>query len=119
MRKAASIARGALAETSEPSVELMSTLKLMSPRPIVTGSISSRTWCTRGSRECERDLEVEAELAQHRQGHRELDDRADEDADRVAVELVLAGESCCEPTRQKRITMFQTSGPSAGIVKWS
>ena len=32
-----------LSETSEPSVELMRTLKLMSPSPIVTGSISSRT----------------------------------------------------------------------------
>ena len=50
MRKAASIARGASSETSEPSVELMSTLKLMSPSPIVTGSMSRSTWRTRSSR---------------------------------------------------------------------
>ena len=49
MRKAASIARGASSETSEPSVELISTLKLMSPRPIVTGSIRRSTWRTFGS----------------------------------------------------------------------
>jgi hypothetical protein len=49
MRKAASIARGAASDTSEPSVELISTLKLMSPRPIVTGSIRSSTLRTRSS----------------------------------------------------------------------
>ena len=120
MRKAASIARGASSETSEPSVELMSTLKLMSPSPIVTGSMSSRTWRTRSSRNAKRDLEVEAEPVQHRQRHRELHGGADEDADRVAVELVRRRVStCCEPTRQARMTMFQTSGLSAGMVKWS
>ena len=53
MRNAASIARGACSETSEPSVELMSRLKLMSPRPIVTGSIRISTRLSRGSREVE------------------------------------------------------------------
>ena len=92
MRKAASIARGAWSETSEPSVELISTLKLMSPSPIVTGSMRSSTLRTRSSRNENGQLQVEAEPVQHRQRHRELDDRADEDADRVAVELVVAGE---------------------------
>ena len=50
MRNAASIARGAPAETSVPSVESISRSKLISPRPIVTGSISRRTCITRGSR---------------------------------------------------------------------
>jgi hypothetical protein len=43
MRKAASIARGAFSETRLPSEELTSRLKLMSPRPSVTGSIRART----------------------------------------------------------------------------
>ena len=47
MRNAASIARGAFSDTSAPSTELTSRLKLMSPRPIVTGSISARTRRTR------------------------------------------------------------------------
>ena len=50
MRNAASIARGACSETSEPSVELISRLKLMTPSPIVTGSIRASTWRTRSSR---------------------------------------------------------------------
>ena len=50
MRKAASMARGAWSETSEPSDELMSRSKLMTPRPMVTGSISLKMRPTRGSR---------------------------------------------------------------------
>ena len=44
------MARGACWETSEPSVELMSRSKLMTPRPMVTGSISLKMRATRGSR---------------------------------------------------------------------
>ena len=62
MRNAVSIARGASSETSEPSIELMSRLKLISPSPIVTGSISMRTGSTRGSRQVESEiLSVEAD----------------------------------------------------------
>src|ERR671922_77000 len=42
--------------------------------------------------EMEADLEPEAEAAQLRQRHRELDRRAGEHADRVAVELLVAAQ---------------------------
>ena len=51
MRNALSIAAGACSETREPRIELISRLKLMSPSPIVTGSISSRIRLIRGSRQ--------------------------------------------------------------------
>jgi hypothetical protein len=50
MRNAASIAVGACSETRKPIVELISRLTLMSPSPRLTGSISTSTWRTRGSR---------------------------------------------------------------------
>ena len=115
MRKAASIARGAWSETSEPSIELMSRLKLMSPRPIVTGSISTKTRWTRGSRKSKLTCEAEADAASTRQRHRELHDRADQDADRVGVELLVAarGAVARRPGRTM-ITTFQTSGRAPG-----
>ena len=92
----------------------------MTPRPIVTGSISASTCLTRGSRQSNDELELEAQPAQHRERHRELDDRADEDADRVGVELVVAARRTARgATSRTMITTFQTSGESAGIVKWS
>ena len=51
MRNALSIAAGASSETREPRIELISRLKLMSPSPIVTGSISSRIRLIRSSRQ--------------------------------------------------------------------
>jgi hypothetical protein len=48
MRKALSIAAGAWSETSVPKKVLISRLKLISPRLIVTGSISRRTRRTSG-----------------------------------------------------------------------
>ena len=51
MRNARSIAAGASSEMRKPKKVLISRLKLMSPRPIVTGSISSRTRRIRGSRQ--------------------------------------------------------------------
>ncbi len=48
--KARSMAAGASSEMSEPSAELMSRLKLISPSPIVTGSIRISTRFRRGSR---------------------------------------------------------------------
>ena len=51
MRNARSIARGASSEIRKPKNVLISRLKLISPSPIVTGSISSRTRRIRGSRQ--------------------------------------------------------------------
>ena len=51
MRKALSIAAGASSDTSVPNSELISRLRLISPRAIVTGSISFRTRRTRSLRQ--------------------------------------------------------------------
>ena len=51
MRNAASIARGALSEISAPTIELTSRLTLMTPSPIVTGSMRMKTRLTPGSRQ--------------------------------------------------------------------
>ncbi len=51
MRNARSIAFGASSEMRKPKYVLISRLKLISPSPIVTGSISSRIRLTRGSRQ--------------------------------------------------------------------
>ena len=56
MRKAASIARGACSEISDPSTELMTRSKLMIPSPSVTGSMSLSVWMTRGSRQSKPSL---------------------------------------------------------------
>ena len=55
MRKAASIARGAWSETSEPIALLSTTETLISPRPRLTGNISFRIWSTYGS--CRKSIE--------------------------------------------------------------
>ena len=85
------------------------------------GSISVSTWRTRGSwQSIPRQLEAEAQPAQHRQAHDELHDRAGEHADRVGVELVGPVEARLRARRAApMITKFQTSGASAGIVNWS
>ena len=70
MRKAASIARGACSETSDPSVELITRSKLMTPSPIVTGSISAITCLMRGSRQSNASLKLEAERRSDRERHR-------------------------------------------------
>ena len=45
------MARGASSETSDPSEELISRSKLMTPRPMVTGSMRRKTWRMRASRQ--------------------------------------------------------------------
>ena len=45
------MARGALSEMSAPITELISRSTLMTPSPIVTGSISTKTRRTPGSRQ--------------------------------------------------------------------
>jgi hypothetical protein len=63
MRKALSIAAGAWSETSWPKKLLISRLKLISPRLIVTGSISSRPAAPRVT-PVEAELELEGRVAQ-------------------------------------------------------
>jgi hypothetical protein len=58
MRNALSIAAGASSETSVPKKLLMTRLKLMRPRLIVTGSISSRTLRTPGIRQSKLQLNL-------------------------------------------------------------
>ena len=55
MRNAASIARGTWSETKPPRKALTSALRLMSPRPSVTGSMSAKTRRIRGSRQSSDD----------------------------------------------------------------
>jgi hypothetical protein len=51
--------------------------------------------------------------------HRELHRGARQHAERVAVQLVVALEQLVGGDQEPMITTFQTSGLSAGIVKWS
>ena len=98
MRNALSIAAGASSETSVPKKLLMTRLKLISPRLIVTGSISSSTRLTsglmgRGKRQIIRKRAApNLVCAQVPGGDRELDHGADQHPDRVRVDLVLLGE---------------------------
>ena len=97
-----SIPAGAWSETSEPKKLLTTRLKLISPRLIVTGSISSRTRRTSASpktrpqpvreRGEQRAADPERGVAQVVDEHRELDHGADQDPDRVGVDLVVLGE---------------------------
>ena len=62
----------------------------MSPSPIVTGSISSRTWRTRSSRNANESCRWKPSRRSIGSAIANWTIGADEDADRVAVELVLA-----------------------------
>ena len=50
----------------------------------------------------ERDVQVEADVLEHRQAHRELDDGAEHDPDRVRVDLVGALEQRLERDQPER-----------------
>ena len=92
MRNALSIAAGAWSETRLPKKLLISRLKLIRPRLIVTGSISSSTRRTPGLRQSKLQLNRNGRVAQVPGRDRQLDRGADQDADRVGVDPVLAVE---------------------------
>ena len=96
MRKALSIAAGACSETRLPKKLLISWLKLIRPRLIVTGSISSRTRRTPGWRQSKLEAEAEGRVAQVPGRDQQLDQGADQDPDRVGVDPVLAVEERLE-----------------------
>ena len=70
MRKALSIAAGASSDTSVPNTELISRLRLINPRAIVTGSISFRTRRTRSSRQSILKLTLPPRPRSHGSGSR-------------------------------------------------
>ena len=92
----------------------------MSPRPIVTGSISTKTRRTAGSRQSIDEAQSSVEAAKPRERQQHLDHRADQDRDRVDVELRVerfgARDAEDEPAM---IARFQKTGVSAGTVKCS
>ena len=92
MRNALSIAAGASSVISVPKMLLIDRLKLISPRPIVTGNISLSTRITRSSRQLNERVSRKPGSAQPRQRQQELDDGPDQDADRVGVDAVVALE---------------------------
>ena len=120
MRNAASIARGAASETSEPIAELISRSMLIRPRPTLTGSISTST------RRDARVAPVE-------------DDRSGKPTRRSCGHAHQRAARACRPARRSRrrragsaprtaasaptsaamITRFHTSGAIAGIAKCS
>ena len=102
MRNALSIAAGAWSLTRLPKRLLISRLKLIRPRLIVTGSISSRTRRTSGLRQSKLQLELERRVAQVEGGDQQLDQGADEDPDRVGVDPVLAVEERRQDDERRR-----------------
>ena len=75
-----------------PKTELISWSRLTIPRPIVTGSISTKTCRTRGSRQSIVELQAEVDLPERAGDHRQLHDGRGEDRDRVGVDPVVAVE---------------------------
>ena len=94
------------------------------PRPIVTGSISVKTWRMRGSCQSIVELQAEVDPPERAEGHRELDEGRDQDRDRVARRAASPFSTppwkCgWSTTSSTMITTFQTAGEIAGIVKCS
>ena len=79
-----------------PKKLLMTRLKLISPRLIVTGSISSSTLRTSGVH-VEHPRSRKGVLRRSKADERELDRGPDEDPDRVGVDLVLLRERRRQP----------------------
>ena len=91
-RNALSIAAGASSETSVPTSELISRLRLIIPSAIVTGSISLQHLAHALVAPVELERELASVAAQPRQRQQELDHRARQHADGVGVDLVLLRE---------------------------
>ncbi len=72
----------------------------MTPSPMVTGSISLSTRTTPGSRRLKCTFRRKSIRPKHRHDHRELDDRAEQHADRVGVDLVVALEELAQPDQR-------------------
>ena len=119
MRKALSIAAGPWSETRLPKKLLISRLKLISPRLIVTGSISSSTRLTFLAAPIHLEGELEGRVAQVPGRDRQLDHGADEDADRVGVDPVVPVKGRASTTSTPMIVRFQKSGEIAKAPKRS
>ena len=92
MRNALSIAAGAWSETRLPKKLLISRLKLIRPRLIVTGSISSSTRRTPGWRHSKLQLNLNGVLRRSQAGISSCTRVPARIADRVGVDPVLALE---------------------------
>ena len=92
MRNALSIAAGASSLTRLPKRLLISRLKLIRPRLIVTGSISSRTRRTSGLRHSKLQLNLNGVLRRSKVGISSWTRVPARIADRVGVDPVLAVE---------------------------
>ena len=119
MRKALSMAAGAFSLMSEPKMLLISRLKLMSPRLSVTGSIRSST--RRTSRlQTNVHMSLNGRVAQVPGGDRQLDRGADQDPDRVGVDLVRRrGTAAPAAISTTMIATFQKNGEIANAPKRS
>ncbi len=119
MRNAFSIAAGASSDTRKPRVVLISRLKLMRPSPIVTGSISLRIRAILGSRHLK---EIFRSKPTRRSGGSEITNWTSVPA-RTPIAYAYSSSGPSKkprsPTIPAMIVRFQTSGASAGIVKWS
>ena len=96
MRNALSIAAGAWSLTRLPKKLLISRLKLIRPRLIVTGSISSRTRRTPGLRQSKLKLNLNGVLRRSQAGISSWTRVPTRIADRVGVDPVLAVEERLE-----------------------
>ena len=97
---AASIARGAWSDTSEPRVALMTRSKLMIPRPSVTGTSNRSTCPTRGSRQSISKRRRKPRRASTGNASANCTTVPISTADRVRVELVGTVEQRLEPDQQ-------------------